>query len=138
MPSTETDIFFSVFQMNDRFMGEGHAGIDNFEYAELSLIVSKVIKVPPKRGRVGNIDSEVAYVDGITSDLYNTATVKIDTLTAGNYIVFYKGEFNSKTMCRRINTIMMSPHEIPLKRISAKRFGKEFLDDLRRRNFHRQ
>ena len=119
-------------------MGDGDGGEDDFEYAEITLIVAKVIKVPPKRGRIGQIESECAYIDGVTSDLYNTATVKINTLTMGNYIVFYSGNFKNKTLCRRLNTIIMSPNELPLKRISAKRFGKEFLDDLRRRNFRRQ
>jgi hypothetical protein len=118
-------------------MGDGD-GDENHEYAELVLIVTKVIKVPPKRGKVGQIESECAYIDGLMSNLYNTATVKIDMLTAGNYIVFYKADFSSNTLCRKLNTVFMSPHEVPLKRISAKRFGKEFLDDLRRRNFARQ
>ena len=137
MPTSECDVFLSLYQMNDRFMGDGDGGNDDYEYAELSLIITKVIKVPPKRGKVGQIESECAYIDGITSDLYNNVTQKIDTMTAGNYIIFYTGNFKNNALCRRLNTIFMSPHEINLKRISAKRFGKDFLDDLRRRNFKR-
>ena len=137
MPTTECDVFFSLYQMNDRFMGDGDYGLNDYEFAELTLIITKVIKVPPKRGKPGEVHSECAYIDGITSDLYNNVTQKIDTLTAGNYIVFYTGDFKHNALCRRLNTIFMSPHDVNLKRISAKRFGKEFLDDLRRRNFKR-
>jgi len=58
-------------------------------------------------------------------------------MSAGTYVAFYCANFKSDQLCRRLNTIFMSPHEVPLKRISAKRFGKEFLADLERRNMKR-
>ena len=50
MPTTEKDCFFSLFQLNDRFMGDGGQGDDDYEYPEMQFILTKVIKVPPKTG----------------------------------------------------------------------------------------
>lgn len=74
-------------------MEDGHHGHENYDYAELTLILTKVIKVPVKHSKSGATKSECAYVDGVTGDLYNSITLKVDTLTAGNYIIFYTGEF---------------------------------------------
>ena len=52
MPTTEENVFFSLFQMNERFTGGGHESHDDFEYAELTLIITKVVKVPVK-GKAG-------------------------------------------------------------------------------------
>ena len=54
-------------------MGDGGGGSEDFEYAELSLILTKVIKVPSKN-KLGQTKNECAYVDGITGDLYNSIT----------------------------------------------------------------
>ena len=59
-------------------------------------------------------------------------------MSAGTYVAFYSANFKPDQLCRRLNTIFMSPHQVPLKRISARRFGKEFLSDLERRNYKRQ
>ena len=70
-------------------MADEHELDENYDYAELSLILSKVVKVPVKHSKSGATKNECAYVDGITGDLYNSVTLKVETLTAGNYIVFY-------------------------------------------------
>ena len=93
MPQTEVGIFLSMYQMNERFMEDGHHGHENYNYAELTLILTKVIKVPVKNSKTGATKNECAYVDGITGDLYNSINMKIETLTSGNYIVFYYGDF---------------------------------------------
>ena len=110
--------------MNERFMSDGHVENENYDYAELTLILTKVIKVPVKHSKVGAVKTECAYVDGVTGDLYNNINLKVETLTAGNYIVFYRGEFKGhQQWCHRLNNILMCPHHIDLKRISAKMFG---------------
>lgn len=138
MPSVEKDCFFSLFQQNDRFMGDG-AGEEDYEYAEMQLIVTKVIKIPPKEGKnnVPEITGECAYIDGLISDLYNCCHLKIDKLTAGRYVVFFTAKFKKQELCRKINNIVYSPHHLELHRISAKNFGKNFIADLERRNFNR-
>jgi hypothetical protein len=52
--------------------------------------------MPPKTGENNSdsITSECAYVDGITSDLYNYCHLKIDKMTAGKYIIFYTAKFS--------------------------------------------
>jgi len=50
IPNTEKNCFFTLYQMNDRFMGEGDGGHEFYEYAQMQLIICKVIKVPPKNG----------------------------------------------------------------------------------------
>ena len=50
LPSTEKDCFFSLFSANDRFMGDGGQGEDDYEYPEHQFILTKVIKIPPKTG----------------------------------------------------------------------------------------
>ena len=121
-------------------MGDGGAGEEDYEYAEMQLICTKVVKIPPKTGENGSdeITGECAFIDGVTSDLYNSANLKIDKMTAGKYLIFYTAKFKKEQLCRKVNIIFYSPHEVPLKRISAKTFGKPFLDDLERRNFKRQ
>lgn len=97
MPTTERDCFFSIFQMNDRFMEELKGGDEMYEYAEMQLIVTKVIKVPPNTGanQSDKISSgECAYIDGVCDDLYNTCSLKIDKMTSGKYLVFYTANFN--------------------------------------------
>ena len=98
LKTTERDCFFSVYQMNDRFMDDLHGGDENYEYANMQLIVTKVIKVPPKTGRNTSehtVTGECAYVDGICDDLYNTASLKIDKMTAGKYLIFYTANFSA-------------------------------------------
>ena len=58
-------------------------------------------------------------------------------MSSGTYVAFYTANFKADQLCRRLNLIFMSPHEVTLKRISAKRFGKEFLQDLEKRNYRR-
>ena len=36
--------------MNDRFMDDTMGGKEDYQYAEMQLIVTKVVKVPPKTG----------------------------------------------------------------------------------------
>jgi hypothetical protein len=82
--------------MNDRFMEEG--GSEDYEYAQMQLIVTKVIKVPPKTGenKSEGITGECAYIDGIVDDLYNSIHLRIDKMTAGRYIVFYTAKFRKE------------------------------------------
>lgn len=135
-PTTEKDCFFTVHQMNDRFKGDGDAADD--QYAEMQCIVTKVVKVPPKgMARKDAVTGECAYIEGSTGDLYSDLNVKIDKMTAGNYIVFYTANFKTDELCRRLNIIFHSPHTVKMKRVSAKRFGSSFLENLERRNFAR-
>ena len=129
--------------MNDRFMDEkDEDNFDNapYEYPEMQMILTKVIKMPPMTGAntSDDITGECAYIDGVTSDLYNCMHLKINQLNAGKYIMFYTCAFKPDQLTRRLNTIMYAPIELPLKRISAREFGTTFLDDLERRNFNRQ
>ena len=119
-------------------MGEG-AGSEDYEYAEMHLILTKVVKIPPKTGenKSTGITGECAYIDGVVSDVYNSVHLRIDKMTAGSYIVFYTAKFKKEQLCRKLNTIFYCPHEIDIKRISAKRFGQAFLNDLERRNLKR-
>jgi hypothetical protein len=105
----------------------------------MQFILTKVIKIPPKTGQNSSdrITGECAYIDGVTSDLYNTVSLKVNKMTAGKYICFYKANFKKNELCRRLNTIFYSPHELKLKRITARKFGSYFLEDLERRNFKR-
>lgn len=51
MPHTEFNTFVQLFQMNDRFMEANEVNIlDDYEYAEMQLIVTKAIKLPPHTG----------------------------------------------------------------------------------------
>jgi len=115
MPHTEKDCFFSLFQLNDRFMDdvdlkEG----DEYQYAESCIIVTKVLKIPPKTGKNSSaaISGECAYIDGVTSDLYNSVHLKIDKMTAGKYIVFYSAKFRKDQLCRKMNVVFYSPQDV--------------------------
>ena len=76
--------------------------------------MTKVIKVPPKTGQnqTDEITGECAYIDGISDDLYNTASLKIDKMTAGKYLVFYSANFDMKQLCRRLNVVFYAPFEV--------------------------
>lgn len=51
-----------------------------YEYPEMQMILTKVIKMPPKTGANSSDDitGECAYIDGVTSDLYNCMHLKIN------------------------------------------------------------
>ena len=119
-------------------MDEG-AGQEDYEYAEMQMIVTKVIKIPPNTGKNDSetMTGECAFVDGLIFDLYNACHLKIDKMTAGRYIVFYTAKYKPGQLCRKLNTILYCPYQLEINRISAKKFGKTFLDDLERRNFMR-
>ena len=107
----------------------------------MQLIVTKVIKIPPKTGEnQGNkiVSGECAFIDGITDDTYNSVKLKIDKMTAGKYLVFYTAKFQKQQLCRRLNIIFYAPYEIKLKRLSARKFGASYLEELQRMNFKRQ
>ena len=76
-------------------MGEGDGGHEFYEYAQMQLIICKVIKVPPKDGKLENVQGECAYINGNLGDLYNSINVKIESMTAGTYIAFYCANFKS-------------------------------------------
>lgn len=104
----------------------------------MQLIVTKVIKVPPKTGENQDnkiVTGECAFIDGITDDTYNSVKLKIDKMTAGKYIVFYTADFRKEQLCRRLNVILYAPYEVKLKRLSARNFGSDFLNQLQRLNF---
>ena len=125
--------------MNDRFMNDITEIQDEYEYAEMTFILTKVIKVPPKTGSNNSdmITGECAYIDGCISDLYNSMTLKVDKLTAGRYIAFYTAKFKKDQLCRRMNTIFYAPCEVKLIRTPAKKFSKSFMEELENRNFKR-
>ena len=85
--------------MNDRFMDENDQddeGVDaSYDYPEMQMILTKVIKMPPKTGEnhSSDITGECAYIDGISSDLYNCMHLKINQMNAGKYIMFYTCAF---------------------------------------------
>ena len=74
-------------------MGEGDGGHEDYEYAQMQLIITKIIKVPPKHGQISNVQGECAYIDGNIGDLYNNINVKINTMSAGSYVAFYTATF---------------------------------------------
>ena len=84
--------------MNDRFMDDFATHSEEYEYAEMQLILTKVIKVPPKTGQNTSeeITGECAYIDGVIDDLYNTTSLKVDKMTAGKYLIFYKANFSKE------------------------------------------
>jgi len=96
MPTAQRDVFYSMYQLNDRFMNDYVLGDEDYQFAEMQLIVTKVIKIPPKTGanNTTSITGECAYIDGVTNDVYNSCSLKIDRMTAGQYILFYKAKFN--------------------------------------------
>ena len=106
----------------------------------MSLIVTKVLTRPPKDKDTEEtrVTGECAFVDGITSDLYNNVHLKINKMTAGKYLVFYTAKFRKENLCRRLNTIFYSPFDIELKKRSARKFGDFFLAELTQKNFKRQ
>ena len=65
------------------------------EFAEMQLIITKVVKIPPKTGNnnTEEVTGECAFIDGLVSDLYNSANLKIDKMTSGQYILFYTAKF---------------------------------------------
>ena len=67
IPNTYTGTFVSLYQLNDRFIDD-QGGNEFYEYAEMQLIVTKVIRMPPHTGK--NLSSEMigecAFVDGVT------------------------------------------------------------------------
>ena len=94
MPQTSKDCFFTLYQQNDRFMND-FGGEEDYQYAEMQLIVTKVIKIPPKTGQqnAAEITGECAFIDGVTDDMYNACNLKIDKMSAGKYIIFYTAKF---------------------------------------------
>jgi hypothetical protein len=112
IPHTEMNTFVQLFQLNDRFMEVNELNmVDDYEYAEMTLIVTKVIKMPPKTGknRSSRTLGECAYVDGVIADLYNTCHVKLKKMTAGRYIFFYSANFRRDQLCRKLNIVLNAP-----------------------------
>jgi hypothetical protein len=138
MKKTERNCFVSLFQMNDRF-GELYSGQDNYEYAEMQLIATKVIKIPAdsELNRTGKPIGECAFIDGVQSDIYNTVHLKIKKMTAGRYVFFYTAKFRRDQLCRKLNVVLHSKEGPEFKRLRAKEFGIPFLNNLERKNFLR-
>ena len=111
-PKTEKNCFVSLFQMNDRF-NDFYSGNDDFQYAEMQLIVTKVINIPieDKNNTTGKPIAECAFVDGAHTDIYNTCHVKIKKMTAGYYVFFYTAKFRRDQLCRKLNVVLHSPHD---------------------------
>jgi len=105
----------------------------------MQLIVTKVVKIPPKTGenQTELVTGECGYIDGLIADTYNCCHLKIDKMTAGRYIVFYTAKFKDSELCRKVNSIFYSPHQVKLTRLSAKDFGTSFLNHLEHKNYKR-
>ena len=111
---------------------------EEYEYAEAQLIVTKAIRTPVKSGeKETKLTGECAFIDGVTSDLYNSVSLKIDKMTAGKYIVFYTAKFRKDQLCRKLNVIFYSKYQVELKRLSARKFGIGFLEEINRLNWQR-
>ena len=126
--------------MNDRFMDDYSThSLDDYQYAEMQFIVTKVLRVPVKSGeKETKATGECAFIDGVTSDLYNSVSLKIDKMTAGKYLCFYTAKFRKSQLCRKLNVIFYAKHQVEMKRISARNFDSAFLDDIARLNWQRQ
>ena len=111
----------------------------DYEYPEMTFIVAKVVKIPPKtdKNTSERITGECAYIDGVTSDLYNSVNLRVDRMTAGKYLCFYTARYPQDNLCRKLNTIFYAPYEVKLKRVSARLFGKDFLEHLEEINYFR-
>ena len=64
-------------------------------------------------------------------------------MTAGKYLIFYTADFKKEHLCRKLNSIFYcpdfkKPNEVTLKRVSAKKFGNYFLDEIKQKNFKRK
>ena len=108
----------------------------------MQLIVCKVVKLPPRseKNKTFKTKSELAFVDGVTQDLYNTCFVRINKMTSGRYIFFYTADFNKNQLCRKLNVILnckSKDKNIQLTRVSARKFGAPFLKALERKNLER-
>ena len=139
IPETYVNCFVSLYQLNDRFINDGNTPED-YEYADMQLIVTKVLKQPARTGKnKSNFNKgECAFIDGTHCNLYNTIHTKINKMTAGSYIFFYTGNFREEQLCRKLNIVLHTPVEnLKIKRISARKFGKSFLNLLERENFLR-
>ena len=91
-------------------MGDGGVGDDYYKYPEMQLIVTKVLTRPPsKDDDKSRVTGECAYVDGVTSDLYNNVHIRINKMTAGKYLIFYTAKFRKENLCRRLNSIVYTP-----------------------------
>jgi len=88
-------------------MNDFDVGLDDYEFAEMQLIITKVVKIPPKTGNnnTEEVTGECAFVDGLVSDLYNSANLRIDKMTSGRYICFYTANFRKIQLCRKLNLI---------------------------------
>ena len=139
LPQTSNDCFFSLFQQNDRFMdiGDNDGDVNEYDYPEMEIILCKLIRYPPKTGKntSDKVKSECAYIEGKSSDLYNSLHLRINKMSAGKYLVLYNAKFSEHHLTRKLNTIVYTPFELKLKRISARKLGKFFVEDLERRNF---
>lgn len=113
--------------------------LDEYEYPEMEIILCKLIKMPPKTGKntSDKVLSECAYIDGKKSDLYNNLHLRVNKMTAGKYLVLYTANFTDNQLNRKLNTIVYTPYDVQMKRISARKLGKSFIEDLERRNFTR-
>ena len=87
---------------------------EEYEYPEMTFIVAKVVKIPPKTGKNSGstVTGECAYIDGISSDLYNCVNLKIDKMTSGKYLCFYTAKFGKDQLCRKLNTVFYAPYEV--------------------------
>ena len=94
--------------------------------------MTKVLTRPPQKDEdQSRVTGECAFVDGITSDLYNTVTLQIKKMTAGKYLIFYTAKFEKEHLCRKLNSIFYCPYEVKLKRVSAQKFGNYFLEEIK-------
>lgn len=111
---------------------------DDYKYAEMQFIVTKKLQKPAladDEDQTPTTTGECAFIDGVTSDLYNSCTIKIDKMTAGKYLCFYTAKFGKKQLSRKINVIFYGKNEVKMRRISAKQFGSGFFDEILRLNF---
>lgn len=139
LPKTAKDCFFSLFQMNDRFMDDfAVTASDDYQYGEMQFILTKILRVPVKADeQETKTTGECAFIDGVTSDLYPSVHLKVDKMTAGKYLCFYTCKFKKNELCRKLNVIFYAKHEAKMRRISARKFGSGFLDELARLNWQR-
>jgi len=130
--------FFRICQLDRKFL-ENDAEILEHEYAQMTMIVVKRARIPPKT-EYGVATLEYAYLNGTVGKLAQLG-VRVDHFRNGDYFILYKAEFEDQHRCQKLNILFQGNEDVlntaVIKRIKPSSYKPSFFKEMMGRHYDR-
>ena len=95
--------FFRLAQMDRRYLDD-KASVLEYEYAQITMLVVKKARVPPRHD-FGEATQEYAYMEGMIGRKA-AVNIRIKNVRSGDYYLLYKVDWKDHHKCRQLKLMV--------------------------------